>query len=93
LGILLGNRKEEAAKFSFLLSIPAILGAAVFDLKDFAFTTLGSLNILVGILTAIVVGYVSLKFLLRMIMKKKFHLFAYYCWAAGLLTLMLNYFF
>ena len=91
LGMLLGNRKEEVAKFSFLLSIPAILGASILDLKDFAFSSLGSLNILVGILTAIVVGYISLKFLLRIIMKKKFHLFAYYCWAVGILTLVLNF--
>lgn len=91
IGLLLGNRKEDVAKFSFLLSIPAIMGAAVFDLKDFAFSSLGSLNVLVGLLATIIVGYISLKLLLRIIIKKKFHVFAYYCWIVGIISLVLSY--
>jgi undecaprenyl-diphosphatase len=36
-----------------------------------------------GVLTSMIVGYVSLKLLLKMILKEKFHLFAYYCWTVG----------
>jgi len=39
-------------------------------------------------LTAIIVGYISLKTLLKLILQKKFHLFAYYCWAVGALLLL-----
>jgi undecaprenyl-diphosphatase len=89
LGLLLGNKKEQVAKFSFLLSIPAILGASIFDLKDFSFTSLGTLNVIIGLITAIIVGYISLKYLLKVIMENKFYYFAYYCWILGLIILIL----
>jgi len=86
-GLLRGVKKELVAKFSFLLSIPAILGATIMVGKDF---TLAELNLasLVGVAVAIIVGYISLKTLLRLITEKKFHLFAYYCWLVGAVVLI-----
>jgi len=79
--ILLGVGREKAGTFSFLLSIPAILGAVVLKYK--AFLTLESsmlITYLTGGIFAFIVGYFSLVFLLKLIKKGKFYIFAYYCW-------------
>ncbi len=77
------------AKFSFLLSIPAILGATVFEAKNLVFSNVSLFALIVSMLISFIVGYISLKFLLRVIIKKKFHLFAYYCFFLGLIILII----
>ncbi|MFH0856427.1 MAG: undecaprenyl-diphosphate phosphatase [bacterium] len=81
-GILSGVDKEKAARFSFLLSIPAILGA--FLLEAVKFSKVGSpgiswLSAAIGMIFAAAIGYCVLKFLLKIIKSDKFHLFGYYC--------------
>lgn len=73
---LMGISREAAAKFTFLLSTPIIFGAAVLKIKDLlvGFDT----TILVGIITAAIVGVLSIKFLLKYIKKNDFAVFAYY---------------
>jgi undecaprenyl-diphosphatase len=92
-GCFLGFERRYAVRFSFLLSIPAILGANLLSLIDAAKAGIqwGQVPIyLVGVVTAAVVGYFCIR-LLRMIADKgKFGAFAYYCWAVGILTLVLN---
>jgi len=92
--LLLGMKREKAFKFSFLLSIPAILGALsltlYMELGELASTNLGISEILAGATASMFVGYLALKLLWKVIMKEKFHLFAFYCWllGAGLILLL-----
>lgn len=81
-------RKEQAFAFSFMLAIPAIIGASALEiyrtgLTNYAITP----AMLVGFGVAAVVGYVSLDILKQFVMKKKFYKFAFYCWAVGILVL------
>ena len=85
-----GIRREDAASFSFLLSIIAILAA---NLKEFK--ALQSLTpqlffvYLVGMLCAFISGYLVISLMIKLIQKSKLKYFAYYCWAAGLLSIFL----
>lgn len=88
-GLLRGIKKEIAAKFSFLLSIPAIIGAAIFEGANVDFTGVNIAVYLVGILVSIIIGYLSIELLLKLISRKKFHYFAYYCWVAGLVLFLI----
>ena len=92
-GCFMGFERKFAVRFSFLLSIPAVLGANILSLKDAIEAGIVWAEVpmyLVGVVTAAVVGYVCIR-LLRMVAEKgRFGAFAYYCWAAGLLTLLLN---
>jgi len=89
-----GYKKDFAVKFSFIMSIPAILGAAVLDFKDVLETgTLGMdlAPALLGTIVAAISGFVAIKFLLRLVQNKKLHYFSYYCIAAGIATIILNF--
>lgn len=91
-GCFVGFERKFAVRFSFLLSIPAILGANILSLKDALEGEIIWADVpvyLVGVVVAAVVGYLCIR-LLRMIADKgRFGWFAYYCWAAGALTLVL----
>ncbi|MDR2967359.1 MAG: undecaprenyl-diphosphatase UppP [Methanobacteriaceae archaeon] len=93
-GLYLGFDKEFAAKFSFLLAIPAILGATLVQLKDIS-TGLDS-NIMVyifGFLAAFISGYLAISILLKFIREKSLDIFAYYCWIVGAAILIYSFFF
>lgn len=85
-----GFDRKFAVKYSFIMSIPAILGAAVLQLKD-----IGSVEVtaseagyyVVGMLLAALVGYVCIKTLLVIVRKKKFTYFAIYCLFLGALSI------
>ncbi|MEJ2155720.1 MAG: undecaprenyl-diphosphate phosphatase [Desulfobacteraceae bacterium] len=83
--------RELAGRFSFLLAIPAILGAMVLGLDSEAFqTTLPAVTILLGSLAAAAVGLIALVVLLRMVKKGQLHRFAPYCWIAGGVALAIS---
>ncbi len=85
-GLIMGVRRETIARFAFLLAIPALLGAAILEFP--AITNIENIPVvLVGVLVSFVVGYVSLKWLVKMIEHGKFHLFAWYNLVLGLLVL------
>ena len=92
-GMMRGFRRKFAVRFSFLLSIPAVLGANILSLKD-ALT--GGVDwsqlpvYLAGVVVAAVSGYLCICLLKMIADKGRFGAFAYYCWAAGLATLILN---
>ena len=80
----LGIDGEEAAEFSFLLSIPAILGALVLELGDVDASSAPSLWLLLfGALISAVVGLLCLKLLVYIIARMRLHVFAFYCWILG----------
>ncbi len=90
--LMLGAARTKSARFSFLLSIPAILGALVLKFDPAVFAGSGGPSMAVfGIaaLLAAVVGYVCLRLLVLLLEKAQFHHFAWYCWfvgAAGLIA-------
>ena len=81
LSLMLGISPQTAAKYSFLLAIPAILGALFIKLKDVAEVALAAT--IAGTLTAFVVGYIALRILLTVLNRGKFYVFSYYCFTVG----------
>jgi undecaprenyl-diphosphatase len=75
--------KEKALRYSFLLSIPAIIGATVTESMRVNMDNIDVAVMFLGVVTSMIVGYVSLKLLLKVVLKEKFHLFGYYCWTVG----------
>ena len=92
-GCFMGFERKFAVRFSFLLSIPAVLGANILSLKDALDTGIIWAEVpmyVVGVITAAVVGYACIRLLRLVAEKGRFGAFAYYCGAVGLLTLLLN---
>ena len=88
--LLKGVDGETAARFSFLLALPAVFGAALLSLRDLQQVATAEIPVyLVGAGTAFLVGLVSIHFLLAVVRRKRLIGFAIYCWlvGAGLLTL------
>lgn len=96
-GLTQGFDRTFAVKFSFILSIPAILGACVLELPDFI-TTAGSENptqlmiYLAGALTAGIVGVAAMKLLQFIAKKNNFRIFSYYCLAVGVFAIVYSFF-
>ncbi len=87
--ILVGLDKEEAYRYSFLLSIPAVLGAAFFEATRQPLTQVDWNVSLVGLFVAIIIGYMSISLLWRFIQRDQLHYFKYYCWSVGCITAIL----
>jgi len=85
--LFLGIDAKSSARFSFLLSIPAIAGAVLLQIKNGSFTGFNT-NCIFGFVISCIVGVVSLKWLLRVLYKNKLHLFGIYCILAGILVLV-----
>lgn len=79
----------RAAEFSFLMSIPAIAGAAVLQLGELEGLTIGWAPLAAGFLAALVAGVAAIQSLVWLLRRQAFHHFAYYLWPAGLLFLYL----
>jgi undecaprenyl-diphosphatase len=87
-GLLLGLERELTARFSFVLSIPAILGALALQIKDLGPAAgTPATPLLVGAVVAAITGYAALKVLIKLVKGGRLHWFAYYCWALGLTAL------
>ena len=86
-GLVIGLDKEFAAKFSFILSIPAIFGAFVLQLKDIG-TSLDAnfLPVILGFIAAFIAGYAAIKWMLELIQKRNLDIFSYYCWIVGIVV-------
>ena len=89
LGMYLGIAPDKAAKFSFLLGIPAIFGAGLLtglDLMESSEPTLALSVLIVGFVSSLLVGWISLNWLLGLIKSGKFHWFGVYCLLIGLIS-------
>jgi len=94
IGMLLGINREKVARFSFIMSIPAILGAAVLNAGEVLKhpPTTDELIILVsGMATAAVTGYLAIILLLDIIKKNRLQWFGYYCLVVACLGLVILY--
>ena len=89
LALFLGIPAKTAAEYSFLLSIPAILGAVALKIRDVGDTTIPLYIVGAGMLAAFIVGYIALRLLLVVLNRGKFSLFSYYCIALGLVSLLI----
>lgn len=90
-GLFVGLDRETTARYSFLLSVPAIIGAALLKFKDLPLSGIPPLKIIVpGTLAATVTGYLALKFLVFIVKNGRLHLFAPYCWLCGIMALILG---
>lgn len=88
-GLTIGLDKEFAAKFSFILSIPAILGAFLLQAKDIGSTMDANfLPVFLGFIASIIAGYLAIKWMLDLIQNRSLDIFAYYCWLMGLIVFM-----
>jgi len=89
-GLLCGTDRETAARFSFLLSMPAIAGAAVLKAPDIAqaSVTVGWLPLVIGFLSSFIVGVAALLVLLAFVRRGRLHWFGYYCWLVGLAAIV-----
>jgi len=92
-GIFLGLDRDLLVRYSFLLSIPAVAGAFVLELGAHRHDALQGFDPLaygVGTIAALLVGYWSIAVLLNMTRSRRLSVFAYYCWAIGVLTFFLG---
>lgn len=89
-GLFLGLDRELAARYSFLLFIPAVLGALAVQLASSGPSVFGPASLAAGFAAALVSGLAALTFLLKLVQRGHLHYFAYYCWLAGLVTVGLT---
>jgi len=90
-GMLRGFDRSFAVRFSFLMSLPAILGANILEIKDAVDAGINMEELpmyIVGVVVAAVVGYFAIRLVKSLSDKGKFGKFAYYCWAVGLGSLI-----
>jgi len=90
-GCILGLRRDCAAKFSFLIAIPAILGATVLLGRDIFQARGGAMApsvLLFGAATSFIVGLFAIRWLLKMVFDGRLHWFAWYCTAVGTTTII-----
>jgi undecaprenyl-diphosphatase len=85
-----GLDRKRAGEFSFLIAIPAILGALILQIKDVGdlFAVVNLPVLLAGLISSFVVGFFSLLLLLRLINRGKIYLFSYYLIPVGILTFL-----
>lgn len=87
-GLYLGMEREKAFEFSFLLSIPAITGAFLLEARKVDLTLLNPSALAVGMVAAFAAGLAALFVLARAVTGRKLHWFGFYCWLAGLATIL-----
>jgi undecaprenyl-diphosphatase len=87
-GLLRKIDKTKAFRYSFLLSVPAVIGATVMESRDLVLGNMDMAPLFLGATISMIVGYVSLMLLKKIVMNEKFHLFAYYCWTVGIAMIL-----
>ncbi len=87
-GLYLGMERKEAFEFSFLLAVPAIVGAFLLEVRKLDLAMLNPQALAVGMLAAFLSGLAALYLLARAVTGRKLHWFAFYCWLAGLATIV-----
>lgn len=91
-GLFLGLERECAARYAFLIALPVIAAAVLFEIKNIGALSQNSPVAMVAAYLAVVIfGYLSIGLLIRLIKSTSLKIFAYYCWIVGALTLILSY--
>lgn len=92
LGLFLGLKREEAARFSFLMSVPIILGAGTLQLSELASVGIdgqGALLFVVGLTSSGIVGYLAIRFFIGYLSRHSLKVFAYYRFTLAAVVAML----
>jgi len=92
-GLFAGLDKEIVTRYSFLLFIPAIIGATVLTSIDAFYDndiTIEWAPTIAGMVSAMIVGYFAIEVLIEVIKKSKLYLFSFYCWAVGIVVVILE---
>lgn len=89
-GRLSGLTRDGAARFSFLLSIPTILGAVLADSGDLLTAASGAARqpLLIGMAAAALVGYVAIAIVMKTVRAGRLRIFSFYCWAVGVAVIV-----
>lgn len=93
MSLFLGVERKTAARYSFLLAIPAVLGATLLKLLDLfkePSTMMFVGPYILGTIMATVSGYFAIKVLLKLLEERKLKYFSIYCWAVGILIILTN---
>ena len=91
----LGLKRDFAVKYSFIASIPVILGANILELRHFTSAMASGVNLVyyfIGMAVSAVVGYICIRIMIYMVSNRKFSYFAYYCGLAGIVSLIFYFF-
>jgi undecaprenyl-diphosphatase len=90
-GLMIGNRKEEIARFSFLMVLVPVIGANLLEILSGKVNTeaIGGGIILIGFLTAFASGYFACRWMISLVKRSKLIWFSIYCLAAGILSVLL----
>lgn len=91
-GLMLGNKKEEVVKFSFLMVIIPVIGANIMEMMKggTASGTIGISSIVIGFFAAFISGYLACKWMISLVKGSKLYWFAIYCAIIGLLAILLK---
>lgn len=90
--LLQGLKREQAARYSFLLSLPVILGAGLLEIKDSMTMGISGISwtaVISGTIFAAISGYFAIKYMLFILRSGSLIIFSYYCWALGLIVILL----
>ena len=89
-GLVSGLKRDFVVKYSFIMSIPAILGAVVLEIPKMkgSLSTVPASCYVVGVITSAIVGYICIKAMLVIVKKKKFKYFSYYCALIGIAAII-----
>jgi len=90
-GILCGFDRKFAAKYSFIMSIPAVFGAFILEIGDIGNEHITGSDVgcyIVGMVIAAVIGYVALRLLMNIVVSRYFKYFAYYCGFIGVVSII-----
>ncbi len=92
--LLLGIKREIAFRFSFLLSIPAVIGALALTLYQeqgaISLAGISSIELIASLIVTVAISFLALTLLWKTLANKKFHLFAFYCWLIGTALIILS---
>lgn len=90
-GLFRGFQRDQAARFSFLLAMPAVFGATLLEVWELIRSGAAELRLFplaAGTLTAVISGYFAIRFLMRLLKDHSLQPFAYYCWLVGTLIIL-----
>jgi len=87
-GLILGLKREEAIKFSFLLAIPIIIGATIVEAKEISLASIPFTILLTSFTITLLISLITIKFLVKTIMNNKFYLFGIYNFILGVLVVL-----
>jgi undecaprenyl-diphosphatase len=91
-GLMIGNKKEEIAKFSFLMVLIPVIGANLLEIfsGEVTTSTTGVGVIIIGFITAFVSGYLACRWMIELVKRSKLIWFSIYCTIVGLLSVLLG---